>query len=267
MATRIEPYLTPTPADNSFFMGASLAMAFVVVAGFSVQHAMGRSSFAAPVLLHAHAIVFMGWIMLYVIQNSLAVTGRLSLHRRLGWIGAVWIVLMVGLGTAVTVGMVRRGTVPFFFLPQQFLIFDPVTLIAFAALTAAAIRMRRRTEWHRRLHLCGTALLLGPAFGRLLPLPLLTPFAFEAAFTAPLLFPLAGVIADLRRSGRVHPAWNWGIAAMVCTLLLIESLTYSPIGNALYHSVTAGAPGAIIAPLRYPPPPIGPIITGRSAPQ
>ena len=37
-------------------------MTLVLVAGFSVQLALGRSSFAAPPLVHAQAVVFMGWV-------------------------------------------------------------------------------------------------------------------------------------------------------------------------------------------------------------
>ena len=250
--------------DSPFFMGAPLAMAFTIVAGFSVQFAMGRSSFASPPLVHAHAVVFMGWVVIYVAQSALATKRRLALHRRLGWLAALWMVPMVVLGIAVTTAIVRRGQVPFFFLPQHFLIFDPLTVIAFAALTGVAIRMRRRTGWHRRLHLCATAMLLGPAFGRLLPMPLLPPLAFEAAFVAGMVFPLAGVIADRRRSGRVHPAWGWGIGAMATTLLLITAVIYSPVGGALYARVTAGTPGAVVDPLAFPPPPGGPRRTGRT---
>ena len=250
--------------DETFFVRGAIAMALLVVAGFSTQLAMGRSSFASPPLVHAHAIVFMGWIALYVTQNVLVSRGRIDLHRKLGWIGAGWIVAMVVLAVAVTIAMVRRGQVPFFFTPLQFLVFDPVTVLTFAGLTVAAIAMRRRTEWHRRLHFCGTALLMGPAFGRLLPLPLLTPYAFEATFAALMLFPLAGVIADLRRSGRMHPAWGYGIAAMIGSTLLTEALTFSPAGQALYRGVTAGSPGAEMAPLAFPPPPVGPLRTGRT---
>ena len=53
-------------------------------------------------------------------------------------------------GIAVTVIMARNGTVPFFFQPLQFLVFDPVAVLTFAGLTAAAVALRRRTEWHRR---------------------------------------------------------------------------------------------------------------------
>lgn len=249
--------------DNGFFMGAALVMAFVIAAGFSVQLAMGRSSFASPPLVHAHAIAFMGWVGLYVTQNAFVATGNIALHRRLGWLGAGWVVVMVVLGCLVTIAIARRGQVPFFFQPVHFLVFDPMTLFTFAGLTAAAIVRRRQTDWHRRLHFCGMALLIGPGFGRLLPMPLLAPWAFEATFAMVMLFPLAGVIADRRRTGRVHPAWGWGIAAMLGSLLVTEAITYSPVGTAIYAGVTAGSPGATVAPLAFPPPPAGPRLTGR----
>ncbi len=167
------------------------------------------------------------------------------------------------LGTLVTVLMVRRGQAPFFFLPLQFLVFNPLSILTFAGLTTAAIVLRRQTEWHRRLHYCGMALLLGPAFGRLLPMPLLIPYAHEATFIAVMLFPLIGVVADLRRTGRVHPAWLWGIGTIVGVQLMIEALPYSSAGASLYRMVTAGTPGGAVAPLDYPPPPGGPLITGR----
>src|SRR5215218_1524426 len=192
----------PSPAgsgDDGFFLRSAIVMAATVAVGFSLQLAMGRSTFHSPLLVHAHAIVFMGWIVLYLLQNFFVSSGAMALHRRLGWIGAGWVVLMVALGCAVTVAMVRRGQVPFFFQPLQFLVFDPMTVFAFAGLTAAAIVNRRRTDWHRRLHFCGMSLLLGPAFGRLLPLPLLQPWAFEATFAALMLFPAVAVAADLKR--------------------------------------------------------------------
>jgi hypothetical protein len=255
MASLAEPSRIAHPSDGRFFLVSAFAMAAVVIAGFSMQLAMGRSSFAAPPLVHAHAIVFMGWVGIYVLQNIFVATGNRAMHRRLGWIAAGWMVAMLVLGCMVTVAMVRGGRVPFFFVPQQFLVFDPLTLLAFAGLCGSAIALRRRTDWHRRLHFCGMALLLGPGFGRLLPMPLLPPWAFEATFAATMIFPIAGVIADRRRTGRVHPAWGWGIGMMVATLLLIELITFSAAGNAIYAAVTAGTPGAGVPGLAFPPPP------------
>lgn len=241
--------------DDRFFLISSFAMAATIVAGFSLQLAMGRSSFTlSPLLVHAHAVVFMGWVALYLSQNVFAASGSMALHRRLGWIGAVWVVAMVVLGCLVTVAMVRAGRVPFFFTPVKFLLFDPISVFSFAGLTAAAIVLRRQTDWHRRLHYCGMSILLGPAFGRMLPMPFLIPYAYEVTFLAVMIFPVIGVVADVRRTGSVHPAWYWGIGTIVfVTLGLVELLTYSPLGTAIYAAVTAGSPGAAIAPLAYPP--------------
>ena len=265
MATRADTLQRAATGDDRFFMVTALAMALVIVAGFSTQLAMGRSSFASPPLVHAHAIVFMGWVVLYVTQVALATSGSTALHRRLGWVGAGWIVAMVILGTAVTLAIVRRGQAPFFFQPLQFLVFDPLTVLAFAGLTIAAVRLRRRTDWHRRLHYCGMAMLLGPAFGRLLPMPLLAPWAWETTVAATLIFPAIGVTADIRRTGRAHPAWGWGIGTIVATLVIVEAITLSPVGDALYRSATAGSPGATVAPRAFPPPPGSDRITGHDA--
>jgi hypothetical protein len=263
MATIADSRLSPSGSDERFFLVAAIVMALVIVAGFSLQLAMGRSSFASPPLVHAHAIVFMGWVAIYLLQNVFVATGRMTLHRPLGWIAAAWLVPMLVLGCLVTLAMVRRGHVPFFFQPLQFLVFDPVSLFTFVGLTVAAIVLRRRTDWHRRLHYCGMAMLLGPGFGRLLPMPLLQPWAWEAIFAVSMSFPIAGMIADRRRDDRVHPAWAWGIGAMLAALLVTEAVTYSAVGDSLYRAVVAGSPGSGVGPLDFASPPAGPQITGR----
>jgi len=263
MATLAQQPIAPAAGDERFFLRAAIVMTITIVAGFSFQYAMGRSTFGAPIRVHLHAFFFMGWVAIYLLQNIFVATGRMHLHRMLGWVAAFWIIPMVIMGCFVTIAMVRLGYVPFFFRPLQFLVFDPVTVFAFAALTVAAVKLRRRTEWHRRLHFCAMSLLLGPAFGRLLPMPLLQPWAWEAAFLPCILFPIAGVLADIRRNGQAHPAWRWGIATMLGTFVLIEAITYSPVGMSIYRVVTAGSPGETIEPLGFAPPPAGPV-TGRS---
>ena len=263
MATLAGQPSMQSAGDERFFLRSAILMAAIIVAGFSFQLAMGRSTFASPVRVHVHAILFMGWVAIYLAQNVLVAKGSLGLHRRLGWLAAGWAVAMVISGFIVTVAMVRNGTVPFFFQPLQFLVFDPVAVLAFSGLTGAAILLRRRTEWHRRLHFCGMAILLGPAFGRMLPLPLLQPWAWETTVAASLLFPLAGAWSDVRRSGRVHRAWIWGIVAIAAAFILTQALAYGPLGRPLYDAVTAGSPGAEVDPLAFPPPPEGPLMTGR----
>jgi hypothetical protein len=263
MATLARERPALAAADERFFLRSAIFMAAIIVAGFSFQLAMGRSTYASPLRVHAHAFLFMGWMGIYLLQNIFVSTGHMPWHRRLGWIAAVWLVPLVVSGFVVTVAMVRNGQVPFFFQPVHFLIFDPMTVLAFGGLTVAAILLRRHTLWHRRLHFCGMSLLLGPAFGRLLPMPLLQPWGWEAAFAVSLLFPIVGACSDYRRSGHVHPGWRWGITIIIAAFVATEAITYSSVGTSIYGIVTEGSPGAAVPPLDFAPPPDGSQITGR----
>lgn len=257
MAAIAEPMMPSVSGrdDRGFFLGGAIAMALTVTAGFSLNIVTGRSSFGAPPIVHLHALTFMGWVVIYLTQNILVASGAMAWHRRLGWLAAGWVVLMIVMGCAITAFDIRVAHVPFFFRPLQFLVFDPLTLFCFAGLTYAAIALRRRSDWHRRLHFSGMSLMMGPAVGRILPMPLLAPWAWEATLAACLLFPLAGIAFDLRRSGRVHPAWLCGLAVSAGLLIGTEAITYSPVGKALYDAVAAGSKGAATAPLGFAPPP------------
>jgi uncharacterized membrane protein len=241
-------------ADHRLFFKLAVAMAIVIVLGFSTQLAMGRSTFAVPVMLHVHALVFFGWMLLFVVQTALVGSAVASTHRRLGWIGAIWAFVLVLLGIYTTVMMVRRGAAPFFFTPSYFLFMNSLTVLGFGVLTAAAVKMRRRTYWHRRLMICGTAILTGPAFGRILPMPLMIPWAAWGVFLAVMVFPLIGMMADLRRSGQIHGAWWWGAGTIAAIQLAIGIVAASPPGIAIYEAVVLGGHGAKVPPLAYPEP-------------
>lgn len=256
MAT-LAPAQYQSAVSESFFRTLAITMALTVVAGFSLHFAMGRSTFAARPLVHLHGLAFMGWVALFVTQASLATAGSRALHRRLGWIGAGWAGLLVVMGLLISIDVTQRGTAPFFFRPQYFLIANPLGLLCFVMLTTWAIRMRRRSDWHKRLHICAMAAIIGPAFGRLLPMPLLIPYAFDIAVLAGLVFPLAGMVRDWRRDGKVHPAWWRGVLAILVVLPLAHLTANSPVGDAIYAAVTAGHPGADVPGLEFAPPPPG----------
>ena len=112
MATAARQPLASGIGDERFFLKAAIAMTVTIVAGFSFQWLMGRSTFQSPLPIHAHAIVFMGWVGIYLLQNIFVATDRMNLHRRLGWIAAGWLVPMLAMGLYVTIAMVRRGQVP-----------------------------------------------------------------------------------------------------------------------------------------------------------
>ena len=243
--------LAPNPASTAsgtseerFFFRMACVMATVIVAGFATNLAMGRSTFAVPLIYHVHAAVFFSWIALFVTQVGLVASGNLALHRRLGWLSALLIPVMVALGIAIMIASLRRTGGPFFFDANEFLISNPLGLVAFAGLVGFAVRMRKRTDWHRRLMMSAMASLMGPGFGRLLPTPLLVPWAWEIVSSVGMVFVLAGMLRDKRVNGAVHPAWFIGLAVGLGWVILGEILAYQPWAIELTKSVLAGYPGA-----------------------
>ena len=53
------------------------------------------------------------------------------------------------------------------------------------------------------------------------------------------------------------------MATILGTAVLIEAITYSPVGLAIYRAVAEGSPGEGVGPLDFPPPPPGMLVTGR----
>jgi hypothetical protein len=226
--------------DAGFFRTLVTVAALVLVSGFVFNLAMGRSSFSAPLIVHLHAVTFMGWVFIVVAQFWLAAAGSIALHRMLGLLAVAWSGAMMVLGPLVTLNAVQMGRVPFFFQPQHFLLADPATLVAFAGLFAAAVYLRKRTDWHLRLQAAAFVPLLGPGVGRLIPMPFLTPYAFEAAGAVTLIVPLIGILRDRRVHGRTHPVWYWCIGAMVLALAVARVVAFTGVGDAIYAAAVAG---------------------------
>jgi hypothetical protein len=244
MATTADALGAAGRSEERFFFRMICVMAAVIVAGFSVNLAAGRSTFAVPAIYHVHAFVFFGWIALVVIQSGLVAGGNVALHRRLGWLSVVWVPLMVVLGILITVAAMRRTGGPFFFDANEFMISNPIGLMTFGGLAFAAVAMRRRTDWHRRLMLGAMACLMGPGFGRLLPTPLFVPWAWEIASSVGVAFVVVAMMRDKRHLGHVHPALVVGLAAGLGWIVLGELLAYTDWGVELTRSVLEGYPGA-----------------------
>lgn len=241
--------------DARFFVITAIVMALINVGAFSFFAIMGISSFQAPVAVHVHAILFMGWVLLFVSQVSLGAAGSLALHRKLGWLAVGWALAMVIVGTMSTIWSAQKAAVPFFFLPAQFVLMNPLSVMLFAALLIGAVVKRRDREWHPRLIICGMAAIMGPSFGRLLPAPLLMYSMLTAVFLGMIAFPVVGIVRDKLRYGRVHPAWWLGLVSLLLLQLATETLGRSAIAGAIYARTVMGTPGARVPGLIYQRPP------------
>jgi hypothetical protein len=243
MATLAPSRSGPAPGTR-FFTIMSFVMAGVIVAGFSLNLAMGRSSFALPAAFHVHGMIFMGWLGLYLAQVVTIAGGNVALHRSLGRLAYLWIPAMIAAGAMIILVSVRGSGGPFFFAQNEFLISNMAGLLVFGVLGIWALRVRRHTGWHRRLMLVAMSALTGPGLGRLLPMPLLIPYAWPVAVCASFTFGGVAILYDWRANGRVHPAYWWGMGINVGGFLASMALAYSPLGYAITKAVIAGTPGA-----------------------
>jgi hypothetical protein len=227
-----------------FYTIMAFVMALVIVAGFSLNLAMGRSSFALPAAFHVHGMIFMGWLGLYLAQAVTIASGNRALHRQLGKLAYILIPAMVAAGVIIIVVSIRGTGGPFFFAQNEFFISNLAGLLVFGGLAWWALRVRRHTGWHRRLMLVAMSALTGPGLGRLLPMPLLIPYAWPIAVGASFVFGAVAMLVDWRTNGRVHPAYWWGMGINVGGFLASMALAYSPLGYSITEAVIAGTPGA-----------------------
>ena len=91
-------------------------------------------------------------------------TARVATHRRLGVAGAALAVVMVIVGTAMTVDAMRRGVDPVGVGPRVWWLGNTLPpILLFAGFVGAALALRRRAAAHKRLMLLATMNLAGPA--------------------------------------------------------------------------------------------------------
>jgi hypothetical protein len=195
----------------------------IVFAGFAPSFYL-RGAFQPndklSVLLHVHGAVFSTWIILFLVQAILIVRGSRTLHRRLGWFAALVAVAMVGLVVAATVEEMRR--VPPFPPAPVALALNTFDTVVFAILVSGAIYLRKQPDWHKRLLLSATLVLLGAPILRLLIL-VAGHISHELLIIDVLLVDLLFLICfafDLRTRHRIHPGYFCALA-----LLLADQVT------------------------------------------
>jgi hypothetical protein len=208
--------------DHRFYGAVSLILALVVFAGFSRTYYL-KGLFGAPslpLLVHIHGAVMTLWYALFIVQVRLVATHRVALHRRLGIAGVFLAGAVAVLGTIVSVGLAHRRLVahpdskegPFLLGLQLFAI-----VLVFVVLITAAVYLRRRTDYHKRLMTLAMITVLGPAVVRLPVIEgkILPVIGINISLV------LVCVIVDTIRNRRLHPAFGWGGALVIGSIFLV----------------------------------------------
>lgn len=238
MATAVAAHYS---GDQRFYSRMAIAITVFILFGFAQFAARGFVDYrTAPLWVHLHGVIFVSWIVLFATQNVLAERGTLALHRKLGWLAVVLAAMIVPLTSFTGFMAIDLHRQPPFFTPPFFLALTQVGALFFGGMVAAAIVMRRQTEWHRRLMLSAAVLIMEPAFGRTLPMPLLGAELGEA-IAAALQVGILGIamLHDRKHRGSVHPALWWGAGAVIVSHLLVSLLSRVPPVIAMAEGIAA----------------------------
>jgi hypothetical protein len=197
-----------------FFVGVGAVCILVALVGFGpslYKHVRGDRFI--PLIVHVHAAIMMGWVVLYTVQAGLAAHENLYRHRQLGCAAIVLAVAVwISMGVATIVALQRFDPDEFGFIVKPLLI-QLGTMVVFPVFVTWGVLARRHTDWHQRLMTFATFALIQAALDRMdwLPNEGLPMFWHYGLRLYILMIPLfAFDIVTLRR---IHPATliGWGI--------------------------------------------------------
>lgn len=202
---------------RSVYIGLSLLCALIVFAGFwpSYFESAVLGNVQHPTIIHIHATVYVGWLLLFITQTWLAATGRVDLHMKIGNWAIYYGVLVILVGLMVTFGMfyleVRADELAQ--TQTAFISSGPLLdMVVFAPFFGAAVYFRKVPELHKRLMIVATTSLLIAAVGRMwfwgTPRPLLLEYCL---WTSPILVAMAH---DFARRRIVHPIYVTGLVVL-----------------------------------------------------
>jgi hypothetical protein len=227
-----------------FHVIAIMAIAALVFVGFARTFYL-KFWFDTPLLtklLQVHGAMFTAWLALHYTQARLIAVHRIDLHKRVGIFGAVLGYTMFFVGVATAVQSAASGHQPTDAPPLVFMSVPFGTIVAFGALLTAALAMRRRADWHKRLMLLATIALIIPGAARL-----------SSYFTG-RNNPAIGIIAtivlvawccieDRRRIGRIHPAYQIAGSLLILSLPARLALGYTETWQHFAQWLVGFAPG------------------------
>lgn len=200
------------PRRRRLYVTLSALMALIAVVGFwpTYYGPLVRLTLAHPPLIHAHALVFTGWLALFTAQAVLAATGRLRWHLRLGRVGIAYGAVLVILG--LITGVWRAAALPRGGQAEGLLYVAVVDMLVFGSFFGAAVWFRRRPEMHKKLMTVAATTLLVAAVGRMsfLPSPPAGLATMFVVWSSPVLVAIA---YDWRHGRGLHPVYVIGVVA------------------------------------------------------
>ena len=236
------PLVSPAARDRKFYTGIGIVMLFTALIGFSRTYFLGLISGHATTItgrvpnatVHLHALLFMSWLVLFIVQTSLVATHRVKVHRNLGYFGVALAAAMIVVGGRTAVEAARLGAVPPGANPWNFIAIPFGDITTFAIFFLGAVLWRNDKDKHKRLMMLATACLMSAPLVRW---PGVLRVGVLASYGLTLLFPIAGAVYDRWSRGRVHPVYWWGLALLVLGVRVRVALLGSSAWQHTMHSL------------------------------
>ncbi len=214
-----------------FFVALAVSYALVAVGGFAPELFRGPD-LAHPLIAYMHGTLMSAWLLLLIVQTSLAASGVLKWHRTLG-------LASIGLATLIWVSMgvasvAQLSKFPFY----DTLLTQLYVMVLFALFFVWGVLARRDASSHKRLLMLATLVLLQAAVDRMdwLPgfgSPEFWPYAMQLDV---LIVPL--FVFDFVSIKRIHPITLIGTGAILAGQAAISLIMAMPTWHNFAHPVT-----------------------------
>ena len=214
----------PAARPRPFHLYLAVAMAVVVFVGFARTYFLTLFSGGPTTttsgrpftpLVHLHAALFTGWVLLFIAQTTLVASRKVALHRKLGVAGATLGGAMVVVGITTAITGAARGAAPPGVDPLAFLAIPLSDMFFFGTFLTLAVLKRRERESHKRYMVLAYMCLLGAATARV---PGVLPYGPFAFYGLAFLVVVAAGVHDFLTIGRVHKVYLWGGLAFVLSV-------------------------------------------------
>jgi hypothetical protein len=153
--------------DRNFFL-LMVVLIWIGIAngfGFEILKHIQKHEAAYPLIVHVHAVAFVGWLVVLTTQVLLIRARRVDVHRTLGVaaMGLAAVMVVVGPATAIYMQRYHFGTSA---SDPPFLAIQLTDILAFATIAAAAFAWRGTPPAHKRLILIATLYISDAGFAR-----------------------------------------------------------------------------------------------------
>ncbi len=206
-----------------------------IVMGFGGDIAQHIQHHAPPYpwIVHAHAVAFVGWLVLFTAQIWLIRSKRHDIHKKLGLAMVALAIIMAILGPATALTVQRLEFDPKSDGPA-FMAIQFTDILAFVLPAASGLLMRHMSSAHKRLMLLATLYISDAGFARWLGEPLYHLLGdgmwqgFVQLYGANDLLALAIGAYDLVTRRRLLPAYIAGLILTLAMQLLAGWLYHFP---------------------------------------